>query len=338
MLETARSPQGGGDRGPRSGTYRHVQYIDVVIVHYPSTKDVLECLETLEGAEARVASVTVVNNDSPEQIGPEMFAGRDVKVLHRDNNDGFGTAANSGSTEGDASLILLINPDVRLDPESFSSLVSLIGSDGIGAAAPRLVLPDGQPQSGPAGYSPGVLAVASHAFQVPGWFPGRWFERPLFLGRSKVEETNGGGPIAREVDWVSGACMLVRRQAFEQVGGFDPRFFMYGEDMDLCFRLKREGWRVVYCPSEWAEHRHVSSADSASHRAAPITWLDGLDRLYSIHCPKRRRVLHLVSACGFALRSVAYSLRIAKPHSQGAGAGRRMAQYARHATRLAIRS
>ena len=323
-----------------------MQDIDVVIVHYPSTKDVLECLETLEGAEARVASITVVNNDSPEQIGPEMFAGRDVTVLNRDANDGFGTAANSGSTQGDASLILLINPDVRLDSESFSTLVSLVGSDGIGAAAPCLVLPDGHPQSGPAGYSPGFRAVASHAFQIPGWFPGHWFERPLFLRRSQAAETNGGSPseenggipIVREVDWVSGACMLVRRQAFEAVGGFDGRFFMYAEDMDLCFRMKREGWRVVYCPTERAEHHHVSSADSAAHRAAPITWLNGLDRLYSIHCPKRRRLLHVVSACGFALRSVAYSLRIAKPYSQGDGAGRRMAQYARHAARLAIRS
>jgi N-acetylglucosaminyl-diphospho-decaprenol L-rhamnosyltransferase len=321
-----------------SRTEQRVQNIDVVIVHYPSTKDVLECLETLEGADARVASITVVNNDSPEQIGPEMFAGRDVNVLNRDTNDGFGTAANSGSTQGDASLILLINPDVRLDPESFSSLVSLVGSDGIGAAAPRLVLPNGEPQSGPAGYSPGFLSVASHAFQVPDWFPGGWFERPIFLRRSQAAETNGGGPIVREVDWVSGACMLVRRQAFEQVGGFDHRFFMYGEDMDLCFRLKREGWRVVYCPTEYAEHHHLSSADSVDHRAAPITWLEGLDRLYSIHCPKRRRLLNMVSACGFALRSVAYSLRIAKPRSQGDGAGRRMAQCARHATRLAIRS
>ena len=315
-----------------------MQNIDVVIVHYPSTKDVLECLEMLEGAEARVASITVVDNDSPEEIGTEMFAGRDVKVLHSSTNDGFGTAANSGSTQGDASLILLINPDVRLDSKSFSSLVSLVASDGIGAAAPQLLLPDGQPQSGPAGYSPGLLAVASHAFQIPGWFPGRWFERPLFLHRNQAAETNGGGPIVREVDWVSGACMLVRRQAFEQVGGFDSRFFMYGEDMDLCFRLKREGWRVVYCPTEFAEHHHVSSGDSAAHRATPICWLDGLDKLYSIHCPRRRRLLHVVSACGFALRSIAYSLRIARPHAPGNGASKRMAQYAWHATRLAIRN
>ena len=314
-----------------------MQDIDVVIVHYPSTKDVLECLETLEGVEARVASITVVDNNSPEEIGPEMFAGKDVNVLRSTTNDGFGTAANSGSSQGDASLILLINPDVRLDPKSFSSLVSLVGSDGIGAAAPRLVLPDGRPQSGPAGYTPGLLAVASHAFQVPGWIPGGWFERPLFLHRSQAAETNGGSPIVREVDWVSGACMLVRRQAFEEVGGFDHRFFMYGEDMDLCFRLKREGWRVVYCPTESAEHRHSSAAASAANRAAPISWLDGLDRLYSIHCPKRRRLLHLVAACGFALRSVAYSLRIAKPQTLGAGPSR-MAQYARHAARLAIRS
>ena len=132
--------------------------------------------------------------------------------------------------------------------------------------------------------------------------------------------------------------MLVRRQAFEQVGGFDHRFFMYGEDMDLCFRLKDEGWRVVYCPTESAEHRHLSSVDSAAHRAAPISWLDGLDRLYSIHCPKRRRLLHIVSACGFTLRSIAYSLRIARPHSQGNGASRRMARYAMHAARLAVKS
>jgi hypothetical protein len=113
---------------------------------------------------------------------------------------------------------------------------------------------------------------------------------------------------------------------------------MYGEDMDLCFRLKQEGWRVVYSPSTRAEHHHISSADSATNRAAPITWLDGLDNVYSIHCPRKRRLLHLVSAFGFVMRSVAYSLRIAKPQSPGAGTGRRMAQYAGHAARLAIKS
>jgi len=315
-----------------------MQSIDVVIVHYPSAKDVLECLETLKGADVRVASITVVDNNSPERIGPEMFNGDEVTVLHRGVNDGFGTAANSGATQGDASLILLINPDVRLDPESFSSLASLFGSDGIGAAAPCLMLPTGQPQSGPAGYSPGFRAVFSHAFQVPEWFPGRSFRRPLFLHRNQVREPSNGSAPLREVDWVSGACMLVRREAFEAVGGFDARFFMYAEDMDLCFRLRQEGWRVVYAPTVCAEHRHVLSADSADNRAAPILWLDGLDNLYSIHCPHKRRLLHMVSAFGFAMRSFAYTLRIAKPPSPGAGASRRMAHYAGYATRLAIRS
>jgi GT2 family glycosyltransferase len=315
-----------------------VQSIDVVIVHYPSADDVLECLDSIEGTEARVASITIVDNDAPEQLDPERLGGRNVKVLRRDSNDGFGTAANSGSAQGNASLILLINPDVRLDPEAFSHLVSLVGSDGIGAAAPCLLLPDGQPQSGPAGYFPGLRAVVSHALQVPEWVPGSWFERPLFLCHSQVAESNGSAPVVRDVDWVSGACMLVRRQAFESVGGFDTRFFMYGEDMDLCFRLKRDGWRVVYSPSTCAEHHHVSPADSAANRAAPVTWIDGLDNVYSIHCPRKRRLLHLVSAFGFGMRSVAYSLRIARPQSPCAGTGRRMAQYAGHAARLAIKS
>jgi hypothetical protein len=169
--------------------------------------------------------------------------------------------------------------------------------------------------------------------------PGRWSKKPLFLPEPKPNGNgNGSSPNGRpeRVDWVSAACLLVRRDAFESIGGFDESFFMYAEDIDLCLRLRNAGWQVRYCPSACVEHGHLALLSSESARAPKDTWLTGLDQYYRLHCPETRRVMHAVFGAGFALRALAYGSRLAEPRSTGDRAPRRFAFYARRSFKLAL--
>ena len=145
-----------------------------------------------------------------------------------------------------------------------------------------------------------------------------------------LREADGKGspsPRLREVDWVSGACLLVKRSAFEAIGGFDERFFMYGEDIDLCRRFAQRHWQVRYCPAITVRHTQLALGPA---------WIDGLDQYYRIHSPGARRVLHGILALGLGARGVAYALKLATERSGRSGPGRRMAGHAWHAARLAM--
>jgi N-acetylglucosaminyl-diphospho-decaprenol L-rhamnosyltransferase len=312
--------------------------IDVVIVHYPSAADLIRCLETLASYQEQIASVTVVDNAAPDGVPTAISSILEVAVIREPENLGFARAANRGATAGEAQHLLFLNPDVRLTHQTLELLVSALDGDRVAAAAPRLLLPDGQPQVGAAGCFPTVSTLAAHALQVPAWVPGQWSKKPMFLA-----EPNGSGNGSRKVrlapqpvEWVSAACLLIRRDAFEQVGGFDERFFMYAEDIDLCLRLHERGWQVRYCPTAQVEHCHLSTKQPKIARAPADAWIKGLDQFYRLHCPERRRLLHFVFGVGFAMRAVAYGSRIAAPRASGSRAYLRLARYARSSFSLAL--
>jgi GT2 family glycosyltransferase len=322
----------------------------VVIVHYPSAADLVRCLDLVSTLEDRIASVTVVDNASPEGIPGALSGKPAVNVIRAGENMGFARAANVGARVGSAPLLLFLNPDVQLQQPTLDALVAALANGRIAAAAPRLVLPDGQPQVGGAGCFPTVGTLASHAFQTPTWLPGQWSKRSVFLseawgngGSARVgtESARVGTELAatlppRVVDWVSGACMLIHRGAFENIGGFDERFFMYGEDLDLCLRLHNRGHQVAYCPAAEVEHGHLAFKPPAAARAPADTWLKGLDQFYRLHRPWSRRIMHFVLGIGFALRAIAYGTRLARPRSSGDKASQRMVLYARRAFRLGL--
>ena len=297
--------------------------VDVVIVHYSSVEDLGSCLASLECEH--FASLTIVDNASPCPVPPDLVSHQEVRVVRLSANVGFGLGVNIGVKEGRAPLVLIVNPDVRVSNEALSQLRTALGeTDEIAAVAPRLLLEGGEPQVGAAGYFPTYGAVIAHAFPALGWWPARWTSRPLFL--RETEWNQPASPTITEVDWVSGACLLIKRSAFEAVGGFDDRFFMYGEDIDLCRRFAQRGWRVRYSPGTAVTH---------TQRALGPEWIEGLDHYYRIHSPRARRALHGILAVGLGARAAAYGLKIAGEQPARPGA-RRVAGYARRAAWLAI--
>jgi N-acetylglucosaminyl-diphospho-decaprenol L-rhamnosyltransferase len=232
--------------------------VAAVLVTYESAADLPGCLASLPAAaDGHDLEVVVVDNASSDE-SVSLARQLDVKVLENHTNLGYSRAVNLGAASTGAGWILVANPDTRLEPGSLARLVACGEADPrIGCVGPRLCNPDGTDY--PTGRRfPSLLMGTLHALLAPVW-PDNPATRRYHL--TELDRTNPA-----EVDWVSGACMLVRRSAFKAVGGFDESYFMYFEDMDLCLRLARGGWRVVFEPRAVVLHTVGGSTRSAPYR------------------------------------------------------------------------
>jgi len=220
--------------------------LDVIIVSYNTRADLVACLASLhEHPPARLRRITVVDNasdDGSAQAVRERWPDVDVRSL--DRNLGFGAANNVAMRASDATYLLLLNSDAIVPPGAIDALVARLAETGSVAAGPRLVDGENRPE------------VSSGPMLSP------WAE---FAQRLRVRLAARSGAVARRyvarltsrertVDWVSGACVLVRRDAAIAAGLFDERYFMYEEDVDFCAALRAAGGRVLYTPHATIVH------------------------------------------------------------------------------------
>jgi N-acetylglucosaminyl-diphospho-decaprenol L-rhamnosyltransferase len=232
--------------------------VAVVLVTYESAEDLTACVESLPAAAApHELELLVVDNASRDDsagVGRALGA----KVVESGRNLGYSRAANLGASQTSAPWVLVANPDTVLAPGSLARLVATAEADPmIACIGPRLRNLDGSDY--PTGRRfPSLLTGALHALLGTVW-PGNPATRRYHL--ADLDRT-----APARVDWVSGACMLLRRSAFEAVGGFDGAYFMYFEDMDLCLRLARAGWQVVLEPRATVVHVVGGSTRSAPYR------------------------------------------------------------------------
>jgi N-acetylglucosaminyl-diphospho-decaprenol L-rhamnosyltransferase len=232
--------------------------VAVVLVTYQSASDLAMCLGSLERAGGPHPLEVVVVDNASTDASVEIARGYGAKVIENPTNQGLSRAINVGVAATGAPWLLIANPDTWLSPGSLARLLATASADRrTGCAGPYLANPDGSPY--PTGRRfPSLAMGAVHAALAPLW-PGNPATR-----RYHMAGVDRRRPLA--VDWVSGACMLVRRQAFEEVGGFDPGYFMYFEEMDFCLRLHRTDWRVVFDPLAEVKHVVGGSTRSAPYR------------------------------------------------------------------------
>jgi len=279
--------------------------IDVVTIHYTGAECLRSSIESIRQSVDRRLTISIVDNDAPEPLPVGLAEQADVVVLRPGENLGFARGNNLGVRGGDADHLLLINPDVVLSRQAFRSMAELLdGNPRVAACAPRLTNPDGSPQVGSAGYLPSIASVTRQALPLARLL-GKGEGRALFV--SPGARAADGGFLS--VDWLSAACMLIRRRAFEEVGGFDERFFLYGEDIDLGKRLRERGWQLAYLPQVSVEHEHLQADRQQARRAPDCAWLDGIDLYYRLHTPRLRRLLHGIGCGGFALRALVHTVR-----------------------------
>lgn len=224
--------------------------IDVVIVNYNAGEHLGRCVESvLASAGGAAVGVCIVDNASHDNSAEDLmqrFPG--VHVIQNRVNRGFGSACNEGLAAGKAPYVFLLNPDAEVSGGTLFGLLKVAGDRPLAAVIGTLVRdPDGTLYPS-ARKIPTLWEAAGHALLGP-FSRGNRFSRAYTM--DSWDRTS-----PRSVDWVSGSSMLLRREALEQVGGFDEAFFMYAEDADLCTRMREAGWDVVFTPELEVVHDH----------------------------------------------------------------------------------
>lgn len=243
--------------------------VAVVIVNHETRDDLLACLDTLDAAGAR--EVVVVDCGSTDgSVDAVREARREVTVLALDNV-GYGRGANAGVARTTAPYVVVANADTRFAPGSLHELAQgFVDAPDVAAAGPQVRYPDGRPQASARTF-PTLGQAAGHAL-LGLWWPGNPWTRAY-------RQTDVDPTVARDVDWLSGCALMLRREAFEDVGGFDPGYWMFVEDVDLGFRLRQAGWRVRFEPDAQVEHAVGASAGRKRARMV-IAHARSLDRFY----------------------------------------------------------
>jgi N-acetylglucosaminyl-diphospho-decaprenol L-rhamnosyltransferase len=235
--------------------------LGVVVVTYSPGEALGRFLDTLEEATTRPYGVVLADNGSTDGE-PERAALRpDVVLLRTGGNLGYGRAANLGVPQAPGEWVLVANPDVTFEPGALDTLLAAAQRwPSAGSLGPAIVSPDGALY--PSARSlPALGRGIGHA--LCGWW---WPANPWTAAYRRERGTPEEGPVG----WLSGSCLLLRRSAFDAVAGFDPTYFMYFEDLDLCERLGRAGWQNVYVPTAVVAHSgaHATSRAPAAMLAA----------------------------------------------------------------------
>src|SRR6266849_293207 len=228
--------------------------VSALIVSFNVKPLLLKCLEAFYGHSDVPVEAVVVDNASTDG-SPAAVASEFPKaiVLAQPRNLGFGRANNVGLERCQGRFVLLLNPDVTVNPQAVGRMADLlITRPDAAAVGPRLFFPDGR-----------LDPDARRAFPVPSTLFYRTVGLSRLFPRSQVFGRHNMGHVpeteVHEMDSGTAACMMVRMTALDRVGFFDPRYFMFGEDLDLCYRLKLGGWKIFYVPSATATH-HVKAA------------------------------------------------------------------------------
>ena len=287
------------------------QELAVVTVTYSPGETLETFLDSVAKATSRPLRVVLTDNGSTDGA-PERAARRDgVSLLCVGENIGYGAAANRGVAElgPEVGWVVVANPDIEWHPGSLDELLAAaLRWPRAGALGPLIRQPDGTVYPS-ARLLPSLGRGIGHAVLSPVW-PGNPWTTSYRQSATHAE----AGLCERPAEWLSGSCLLLRRAAFESVGGFDPRYFMYFEDVDLGDRLGRAGWRNVYVPTAEVTHlgghatKRVAEQMLLEHHRSSYRYL--ADR----HPGPLRAPLRLALRAGLAVRADLLRRRGSRSH------------------------
>ena len=231
----------------------------VLIVNYASWPFTLRCIESLQATGYGNFEIFVVDNDSVEP--PELPS--PVRLIRNNQNVGFARAHNRGIAASTGDLVVLINPDTVVESDFFERLEGFFGKNPrVGIAGPRILDSEGELQLSARREISALSGLLGRTSLLTRLFPKSSLVKSHFP--AATDQTH-----PTPVDWVSGACMVIRRETLRDVGPLDERFFMYFEDADLCRRARTAGWLVYYLPHVEIIHQTGAS----SHSRPKSIWL-----------------------------------------------------------------
>ena len=255
------------------------ELLTVVVVTYSPGETRAAFLDSLAEATTRRYQVVLADNGSVDGVPEQMARERsEVRLLPTGGNVGYGAAANAGLADLTSGHALIANPDVRFEPGSVDELLAAAARWPRAATlGPAIRTPEGTIYPS-ARELPSLSTGVGHALLGWVWPANPWTARY----RREHEEI-----VERPAGWLSGSCFLVDVAAFASVGGFDPGFFMYFEDVDLARRLSQRGWLHVYVPTAVVTHEGGHATKRSAHRMQRVHHTSAL-RYLSADYPRRR--------------------------------------------------
>lgn len=218
--------------------------VDAIVVAYNSAGTLRGCVAPLSALAG--VDVTVVDNASPD-AALRTIADLPVRTIRAARNGGFAAGCNLGIAGGSNPYVLLLNPDARIGAAALQALVAALDAEArVGIVGPRILEDDGELAFSQRRFPRLRSTFAQALFLHRLWPRAAWTDE---LVRDPAAYDRVGSP-----DWISGACMLIRRDALERVGGLDEQFFLYCEDIDLCARMRAQGLDVRYDPRAVVRH------------------------------------------------------------------------------------
>jgi GT2 family glycosyltransferase len=249
--------------------------LSIIIVSWNVRRDLEVCLRSLRDNSDFPHEIIVVDNASADDTLQMLQAYPEVQLIANPDNRGFAAANNQGLAVARGDWLLLLNPDTIVPPSGLRTLLNFARAHPkAGVIGPRLLNPDGSLQYSCRHFPTISAAMFRHTFM------GRLFPHIRSMRDYLMCDWPHDEP--REVDWLSGACMLINRQAYTQIGGLDEGFYWGSEDVDYCYRMHQAGWKVLYTPQPAIVHAIGRSTDQAiiptiirTHRS--------MQRLYAKH-------------------------------------------------------
>jgi GT2 family glycosyltransferase len=231
--------------------------IDLIIVNYKSTDFLYNCLSSIyDNLNGTRANVYVFDNGSHDHVDlikanfPQTF------LIKNHRNLGFARGVNRVIAETTSPYIVVLNPDTVISDKFFETVMGFMKKNSdVGILGPRVINPDGCVQGSARAFPTFSSALFGRKSLLTRMFPSSRFTCANILSNS----SDGKTPM--EVDWISGACMVVRREALDEVGLLDERFFLYWEDVDWCKRMWNKGWKVTYYPRATIQHAVGGSSE-----------------------------------------------------------------------------
>lgn len=280
--------------------------ISISIVSY-NTRDLLRaCLQSLEARRDEVEMEIIVIDNNSTDGSAEMVRAEFPKVflIEAGENLGYGRANNLGLKDANGRYFFVLNSDTEVQPGALRALVDFLDHHPkAGAVTAQLILPDGSIQPSCA-TDPNLMKVFWEQTYLDRLFPHNKITGGYTMTHWDYDDV-------REVEQVAGAAVVIRREAWRQIGGFDPAFFMYFEDTDLCIRLRKAGWSIWFLPDARVHHKVGASSDKDWQLRARMVSSLNWSRYYYFskrESPFRGMMLKALVVMGAFLRLAVWSI------------------------------
>jgi GT2 family glycosyltransferase len=267
--------------------------LSVIIVNWNGSELLRRAVESVINYPPSIDYEIVVIDNSSTDDSVALLRGSDsaralgsrLQIVENQLNLGFGRANNQAFALTDSPLLLLLNPDTQVTPGSIDRLIETLESNpGAGAVGPRLLNADGSLQISVWRNPPAAWEIMLSQLKLYRLLPRR-FRGELLLGGHWDHNRE------REVPMLSGAAMLVRRKVLEDVGGFDERFHMYGEDNEWCLRIVRSGWQLIFQPAAVVLHYGAQSSLQRWNNLEKLRVQLEANYFFQQHALPRRRLI-----------------------------------------------